>query len=348
MRRSSILIWHIHGSYLHNLTQIEHDWILPIKPERTNGYGGRGQTFDMPEWVREVPAERVRAERIDLVVYQSPRNLLVDGPALLGDDQFEIPSIYLEHNIPKPHAVESIHPASSFSTLLVHVTHYNRLMWDNRDCPVRVIEHTAVIDPEARYRGDRAAGIVVANDIAHRGRATGYDLVRSMRDRVPLDLAGMGSADIGGLGDIPYRDLHRRMAGYRFLFSPMRYTSLPLAVIEAMHIGMPVVALATTELPAAIEDGVSGFVSCDPEVLRARMETLLSDQALAREIGANARRVARSRFGFERFGRDWNRAILDAQRLHAERARTGPVDIPHLAQSIGLAPTGSQRESSTL
>lgn len=317
MQRRKILIWHIHGSYLHALTHVEHDWVLPVKPGRPAGYGGRGRTFDMPEWVREVPADRIGDEDIDLVIYQTPGNLLDDGPELLGARQWELPSIYLEHNTPKPDPVCSIHPATGCTTLLVHVTQFNRLMWDNRDLPVRVIEHTSVIDPSIRYDGRRAGGIVVANHIAQRGRATGFDLFQQARARLPIDLAGMGSAELGGLGDIPYRDLHRRLAGYRFLFSPMRYTSLPLAVVEAMHIGMPVVALATTELPAVIEDGVTGYVSSDPDVLLGRMEALLADAELARRLGDNARELAKRRFGFDRFARDWNDAFRDAAALHA-------------------------------
>ena len=317
MQRLKILIWHIHGSYLHSLTHLQHEWLLPVKPGRPSGYGGRGQTFDMPDWAREVSADHICDEDIDLVIYQTPDNLFVDGPALLGNDQWTIPSIYLEHNTPRPHPVDSAHPASAFQTLLVHVTHYNRLMWDNGDLPARTIEHTALIDPEVRYRGTRAAGVVVANNIAQRGRMTGYDLLRSAQARLPIDLAGMGSAELGGLGDIPYRDLHARIALYRFLFSPMRYTSLPLAVIEALHIGMPVVALATTELPGVIEDGVTGYISCDPEELLRRMETLLHDPELARNIGDNALEMAKARFGFERFERDWNDAFRQAIALHA-------------------------------
>ena len=82
-----------------------------------------------------------------------------------------------------------------------------------------------------------------------RPRIAGYDLFLQARSKVPLDAVGMGTEAFGGLGDVPYRDLHRLTARYRFLFSPMRYTSLPLAVVEAMSIGMPVVALATTALP---------------------------------------------------------------------------------------------------
>ncbi|MBX6341452.1 MAG: glycosyltransferase family 4 protein, partial [Thermomicrobiaceae bacterium] len=129
------------------------------------------------------------------------------------------------------------------------------------------------------------------------------------RERVPLDAAGMETEAFGGLGDIPYRDLHRRVADYRFLFSPMRYTSLPLAVIEAMTIGMPVVALATTELPTVIEHGQNGYVSCDLDELIDAMRGLLADPAEARRLGDNARQTARERFGLDRFIRDWNAAF---------------------------------------
>src|SRR5215213_6688548 len=162
MQGLSILIWHIHGSYLNALTHMEHDWILPVKPGNPTGYAGRGRTFDMPAWVREVPAGRLCDEDIDLVIYQTPDNLLIDGPELLGERQWTVPSIYLEHNTPKPDAVCSVHPAAPFTTLLIHVTHFNRLMWDNRQLPVRTIEHTAVIDPTVRYDGRRSSGIVVA------------------------------------------------------------------------------------------------------------------------------------------------------------------------------------------
>src|SRR3982750_3585421 len=74
MQRLKILIWHIHGSYLNSLARIEHDWYLPVKPGRPTGYVGRGWTFDWPDWVREVPAERVRDLDLDLVIFQTPQN----------------------------------------------------------------------------------------------------------------------------------------------------------------------------------------------------------------------------------------------------------------------------------
>ena len=59
-------------------------------------------------------------------------------------------------------------------------------------------------------------------------------------EEVPLDLAGMESAEIGGMGPVPLTDLWQMEAKYRFFFNPIRYTSLGLAVCEAMMIGMPI------------------------------------------------------------------------------------------------------------
>jgi hypothetical protein len=307
MRRLNILTWHIHGSYLQALAEIEHNWFLPVKPGRPEGYGGRRP--GMKEYVREVPAESVRDLPLDLVICQTLRNFTEDRLEVLSAAQLRLPVIYLEHNTPQPHPTDSRHPVDDPSVLLVHVTHYNRLMWDCGRTPTLVIEHSVAIDPNVRYSGRLARGVTVCNGMQHRPRIAGLDLFLAARAQVPLDAMGMETEQFGGLGDISYRELHRRVAEYRFLFSPMRYTSLPLAVIEALTIGMPVVALATTELPTVIENGIHGYISCDPAVLIERMRQLLEDPEHARWLGAAARELARERFGMARFARDWNAAF---------------------------------------
>ena len=309
MRRLKILIWHIHGSYLNTLARVDHDWYLPVKPHRGEGYGGRGPSFDLPEYMREVPAEHVKDLDLDVIIYQTPRNYFEDQFEILSAEQRRLPRIYLEHNTPKPDAANTRHPIDDPNVLLVHVTHYNRLMWDNGQTPTVVIEHSVAIDPSATYRGHLDRGITVINGMQKRPRIAGYDIFLRVREIVPLDAAGMETEPFGGLGDIPYRHLHKRVADYRFLFSPMRYTSLPLAVIEGMTIGMPIVALATTELPTVLENGETGYVSCDVDALIEGMRTLLADPEEARRMGRNAREIARQRFGLDRFVRDWNAAF---------------------------------------
>jgi hypothetical protein len=333
MKRLKILIWHIHGSYLNAIVRAEHDWYLPVKPERSEGYFGFGETFDHASWAKEIPADAVRDLDLDLVIYQTPKNYFEDRFEILSSEQIDrLPSIYLEHNVPRPHAVDTRHPLDDPGALLVHVTHFNRLMWDNGTSPTTVIEHSVAIDPQARYQGRLERGITIINGIQKRPRIAGHDLFLAAREQLPLDIAGLESAAMGGLGDISYRDLHRRMAEYRFLFSPMRYTSLPLAVIEAMTIGMPVVALATTELPTVIENGHSGFLSCDLDELIDRMRFLLAHPEEARRMGENARAVAQERFSLDRFIRDWNAALQRAIEL---RRSTSGVATPERVMTYG-------------
>ena len=330
MRRLNILIWHIHGSYLNALARIDHTWYLPTKPDKSEGYLGRGTTFNMPDNLIEVPREQIRDLDLDLVIYQTPRNLTVDSEEILSDEQRRLPSIYLEHNTPKSDAVNQPHPVDDPNRLLVHVTHYNQLMWDNGRTPTTVIEHSVAIDPRIRYSGTRERGITVVNGMQKRPRIVGYDIFLAVREQVPLDVAGMQTEAFGGFGDIPYRDLHRRVAEYRFLFSPLRYTSLPLAVIEGMTLGMPVVALATTELPTVIEHGVSGFISCDINELVACMRELLASHGLARSIGDCARQVALERFNMERFAADWNAAFARVTGIPARSFNPRPIEVEAL------------------
>ncbi|WP_420147372.1 glycosyltransferase [Spirosoma sp.] len=307
MKKLSILIWHIHGAYLTAITQTEHNWYLPIKSDDSEGYIGRGKDSTLPDYVREIPADQISNIHLDLIIFQTPQNYQIDQYEILSEQQRQLPGIYLEHNTPEPHPTHTRHPAAENPNLqLVHVTYFNQLMWDNGNTPTHVIEHSVAIDPSIHYRGHRAEGICVINNMQHRGRIAGYDLFQLLRDRVPLTSVGMDAQSIGGLGEIHYRNLHRTVAEYRFLFSPMRYSSLPLAVIEAMTIGMPVVALATTELPTVIENGVHGFVSNDPDVLTERMQFLIDNPDEAARMGENAQKLAQERYGLKRFVKNWN------------------------------------------
>jgi glycosyltransferase involved in cell wall biosynthesis len=329
MRPLNILIWHIHGAYLTAITQTIHNWYVPTKPGGPEGYIGRGKDSTMPPYVREIPAEEVRNLNLDVVICQTPRNYQIDRFEILSTDQQQLPTIYLEHNAPEPHPTDSRHPAADDPAVtLIHVTHYNRLMWDNGQTPTWVIEHSVAIAPTLRYTGQRREGIVVVNELQRRGRMAGFDLFEQMRQRIPLTVAGMKSADIGGIGEIHYSQLHRRIAEYRFLFSPMRYSSLPLAVIEAMTIGMPIIALATTELPTVIENGVHGFVSADTDELINRMQFLLDNPDEAKYLGDNARHLALSRFGLSRFVQDWNAIFSEVTSASMQRKSSYKSNLP--------------------
>lgn len=304
-----IFTWHIHGSYLYYLSQGDYQLCIPTRQDKTEGYYGRGETFPFGDNVIEIPAEEVRHHHFDCILYQTNKNYLTDQYEILSEEQRDLPKIYLEHDPPWGHPTDSRHVVDDPDIILVHVTHFNRLMWNNGQTPTRVIMH-GVVDPGAIYTGELAKGIVVINNLPARGRLLGADIYQQVSQNVPLDLVGMGTED-WGLGEVLHPKLPRFQSRYRFFFNPIRYTSLGLAVCEAMMMGIPVIGLATTEMAAVIDNGYSGFIDTNPDVLVQRMQLLLDDPELARKIGQKGRKAAQERFSIERFTREWKQLFTE-------------------------------------
>ncbi len=304
-----VLTWHVHGTYLFYLVQTPHQFFLPVKPGKPEGYGGAAPGFPWPDNVHDVAAEDVKNLDLDCIIFQSAKNYLTDQYEILSEAQRKLPRVYLEHDPPRQHPTDTKHIVDDPDVLLVHVTHFNRLMWDNGRTPTSVIEHGVVVPEGVTYTGELDRGVVVVNGLSMRSRRVGADVFQDVRERVPLELVGMGSEHAGGLGEIGHNELHAFAARHRFFFNPIRYTSLGLAVCEAMMLGMPVVGLATTEMVKTIQNGVSGFVDTDTRILIARMQELLRDPGYARSLGEHARHFAQEHFGIERFKSDWDVAL---------------------------------------
>jgi glycosyltransferase involved in cell wall biosynthesis len=156
-----------------------------------------------------------------------------------------------------------------------------------------------------RVGGDKAEGIVVVNNMRKRGRRLGADLWREARGLMPLTLIGMDAEAEGGMGEVRNVDVPAFIANYRFFFHTCRYTSLGLAACEAMMIGMPIVAPATTEVVTIVKNGVNGYVDTNKAALYDAMRELLRDRDMARRWGDAARETALRRFGIGRFVTDW-------------------------------------------
>jgi glycosyltransferase involved in cell wall biosynthesis len=225
--------------------------------------------------------------------------------------------IYVEHNTPKGDVPSTRHPIADRGDIpLVHVTHFNDLMWDSGRAPTRVIEH-GIVDPGERYTGELARAGVVINEPVRRGRVTGTDLLPAFAAKVPLDIFGMGldglddcAGRLQAHGDLPTRRLHGELAKRRVYLHTTRWTSLGLSLIEAMHLGMPVVALATTEAWRAVPPD-AGLVSADVDELVEGLRWLAGEPESARRIGKQAREYALANYGLEKFLGDWDELLLE-------------------------------------
>ncbi|WP_205696815.1 glycosyltransferase [Conexibacter sp. SYSU D00693] len=310
-----VLHWHVHGAWSTAFVHGDHEHLIPVAPDRGPEGRGRAQTYAWPDNAVEVTKEELGDTDVDVVVLQRPEEL--DGLArewlggrVPGKD---VPAVYVEHNAPQGRVNDLRHPAADRDDLLlVHVTHFNDLFWDAGSTETTVVDH-GIVDPGHRYTGELPRAAVVVNEARRRARVTGTDLLPRLNGTVPLDLFGMDAASAGEhvtpIDDLPHAQLHQEMARRRVYLHPIRWTSLGLALLEAMHLGMPVVALATTEVPMAVPPS-AGVVSTDVRELRAGLARLVADRDEARERGTAARAAALERYGLGRFLADWD-ALLE-------------------------------------
>jgi glycosyltransferase involved in cell wall biosynthesis len=315
--RLRILLWHVHGSWTTAFLQGRHEYVLPVVEGRGPDGLGRARTWNWPHSAIERRPEQLREERFDVVILQRPHELELTHQWTGRRPGVDVPAIYLEHNAPEPHPALSRHPqADNLTIALVHVTHFNQLFWDSGRAPSTVIEH-GVLDGGERYTGELPHAAVVINEAARRGRMVGADLLPGFAAVSPIDLFGMGDTALGPgirlLGDIPQDRMHAELGRRRLYLHTTRWTSLGLALLEAMVLGMPVVAVASTEIGEAVPRE-AGVVSTDLAVLHDAVRTYTADPEAARLAGKAARHHALARFGIDRFLGDWDRLLAQVMR----------------------------------
>ena len=315
-----VLLWHVHGSWTTAFVQGPHDYVVPVLPDRGPDGVGRARSWEWPARVRELAPEQLRDEAYDVVVLQRPHE-----PALVHEwtgrrPGRDVPAVYLEHNVPGGRVPFDRHPLADQSRIpVVHVTHFNALMWDTGSAPTVVVEH-GVPDPGHRYTGELERVAVVVNEPVRRGRAVGTDIVLRVAEAAPVDLFGIdahalrrgpaprGLRTVEGLSQ---DRLHAEMARRRVYLHPNRWTSLGLSLIEAMMLGMPVVAVASTEAPLAVPAD-AGTVSARPDEIVAAVRLLCADADLALRAGHRAREHALRHFGLARFLAEWDTVLAAA------------------------------------
>jgi len=304
-----ILIWHVHAAWTSAFVAGGHDYLVPVLPDRGPLGRGRARTYDWPTNVVEVTPEQLATADVDAVILQRPEEETL-ARQWLGRD---VPTVFVEHNTPKGDVPLTRHPmADRDDLLLVHVTHFNALMWDCGRTPTRVIEHGVAV-PGPQWTGELPRLAVVTNEPVRRGRVTGTDLIQRFTQVAPVDVFGIGVTGLAAPGITVYEDpdqptMHAELARRRVYLHLPRWTSLGLSLIEAMHMGCPVVAVAATEVPLVVP-ATAGAVSADPDALVEAAGRLLHDPVAAARAGAIAKAAAR-RFTLDRFLADWD-ALLD-------------------------------------
>ena len=309
--------------------QGRHEYVVPTTAE--NLASPARNLRGWPESVHEIDERRLRDEHVDIVVLQRVEEIEATERLLGRRPGIDLPAVFVEHNTPKEGVPNQVHPLAGRSDIpIAHVTHFNRLIWDSGSAPAVVIEH-GIPDPGPLYTGTRRELGVVINEPVRRWRVTGTDLLPQFAavgrlrafgiaaDRLPEALS-LGEDRLVLGGDLPTRRLHATLAECRVYLHPLRWTSLGLSLLEAMHLAMPVVALATTEASRAVPPE-AGAISADVDELVAAARLLLDDPDEARARGLVAREFAREHYSLAAHQDRWDTLLEDAVATFVRRAR---------------------------
>jgi glycosyltransferase involved in cell wall biosynthesis len=97
-------------------------------------------------------------------------------------------------------------------------------------------------------------------------------------------------------------DVPRLLAGAHAFILSSWSEGFPLATLEAMRAGLPVIVTEVGGAPEAVVPGITGYTvpPGDPEALRWRLRQLVADPGLRAALGAAGRKRYEERFSFDR------------------------------------------------
>jgi glycosyltransferase involved in cell wall biosynthesis len=179
------------------------------------------------------------------------------------------------------------------------------------------------VDGYLPHAGSIASGIRVANQIANRKDYLLWSFhERAFRD-VPVRIVGHNPDMLGVTPADDWTHLKSLLSRHRFFVHtahPELEDGFNMATVEAMAAGLPV--LGNRHPSSPVENGVSGFLSDDPDELAEHAKMLLRDPDRASAMGRAARETARTRFSIGRFTTEFREVMQLAERKWKLRGRT--------------------------
>ncbi len=170
----------------------------------------------------------------------------------------------------------------------------------------------AGIDPDdyPPYQGQLRRLLRVTNHLKQRGGILGYSQHRRLVEGFELSVVGHNPGLPGAEPAASWDALKTYYQSHRALIHtvvPVMEDGFNLAVMEAMACGMPIVSTAHPTSP--LTDGLNGFISDDMDTLRADINWLMADRALALRLGAAARELVFEHFHYRRFVETWRNLL---------------------------------------
>jgi L-malate glycosyltransferase len=175
-------------------------------------------------------------------------------------------------------------------------------------CDLALDEGSCIVLTVANLRSEKGYDVLLEAASSALGR--GLEATFVSAGRGPLTEQLKQAHGEMGLGDSfrflgPRDDVLRLMVASDIFVLPSRQEGLPVTLMEATSVGLPIVASAVGEIPKMITDGQDGLlvVPGDPSMLAGAVEKLVRDPALRASMGTASMRL-RERFDVSRSARE--------------------------------------------
>lgn len=224
-----------------------------------------------------------------------------------------IPLICIEHTDIMPYWDSSF--ISQLSQMRgdinIYISEYNKERWLGHKSDI-VIEHgidTELFSPSPSNIARQNHILSMCNDWIGRDIPCGYSVWKRVTQNLPVRVVG----ETPGLskGSSSLSDCINEFRTSEIFLNTSQYSPIPMSLMEAMSCECAIVTSATCMIPEVITNGKNGFISNNEKNLTKYCVNLLSDAAMCREIGANARNLIKNNFGLDKFINSWN-TILES------------------------------------
>lgn len=227
-------------------------------------------------------------------------------------DRLKLPVINIDHCLPpKEWSKAMVKQVGALkANKNIFITEFNKNVWgDNGNS--QIIYHG--IDTNV-FKGwscpeSNKYGISVVNQFATRDVWCGWTLWNKVKEKFDIRLVG----DNPGISESAksVEDLVSQLSESAFFLNTSQWSPVPLSLLEAMSMGMPVISTAKQEIPNIIKHGENGFLAETPEEMLEFANKLIDDRGWAQQLGKRARETIVERFSIERFLSEWKNVFQE-------------------------------------
>ncbi|HEY3248765.1 MAG TPA: glycosyltransferase family 4 protein [bacterium] len=177
-----------------------------------------------------------------------------------------------------------------------------------------------LIDAFARSRAAGTRLIII-------GRSVNITYADALRRRVQED--GLGS-DVEFHDHVPQSHLAAALSEAGAFVLPSFSEGMPRVILEAMAVGVPVVATTAGGIPEVIDDGVTGWLvpPRDAGALADRLRWIFTHQGEAEAVGSSARAIALRRFSLAAYRQGYAELLARADEILGVRGDPAPAVQP--------------------